>query len=98
MMQITDEHWQQLDAAVERVGAKLRSLHDGLSDEEHFALHLILQQRRSTGTGEEVSGYAFDLRLPSLDPIRLSLDSEHCSTGKVNLWDRSTWPRPPFTA
>jgi hypothetical protein len=99
MTQITDEQWQQLDAAVERVGAKLRALHEELSDEAHLALHLILGQGRPAGTGEDVSGYAYDLRLSSLDRTWLSLSPEHCSTGKVNPMDPTTWSRarPPFT-
>jgi hypothetical protein len=93
MTPMTDEQWRQLEAAVERVGAKLRALHDGLPSDEDLALHLMLGQG-AADTDADVVGYAYPPLLRTIETVRLGWD---CSTGTVNPLDRRTWPRPPIT-
>ncbi len=92
MTEMTDEQWRQVDAAVERIGATLRAFHDGLADEEHLALHLILGRGAAAGTDEDAAGYAYRPLLAGIESVRFGLDAEHCSTGK------GLWPPAPFGA
>jgi hypothetical protein len=58
LTQITEEQ-RQMEAAAERVAAKLKAFHDGLTPDEHMALDLALRQIGTPADeqAEDVAGY-----------------------------------------
>jgi hypothetical protein len=101
MTESTPEQRQQMEAAAERVAAKLREFHDSLPTEEQAALHLLVGHGTSTAAGAEqdVAGYAFSgptvaglavAGFTSGGPINPNLD--WCGTCR-NPWNPSKLPR-----